>query len=106
MSEKTTPYYLVLLFRGENYTQLGRFADAHVAFITDLIREDRVFIGGDIFPLGSYPALLPDAPVGAYLLKVGSREDAEATANRDPMIVNRIWTPVFLQWDLVGMEDN
>ena len=105
MCEQTIPHYLVLLFRGENYARLDSFADDHISFIKGLIRDNAVFIGGDLSPFEPHAGNVLDGIVGAYLLKTRGREDAVKIANNDPMIRNNIWMPVFLQWDLVGMEE-
>jgi uncharacterized protein YciI len=101
----TTPYYLVLLGRGEQYSRLNDYAMAHVDFIDKLIVGDKVFIGGDLDVTDQDAGRRLDNIVGAYLLNVRSRAEATEISNNDPFIIHKVYTSLIVRWDLVAMED-
>lgn len=105
MDIATTPYYLVLLLKGREYDQLATFTDAHISFVDTLIGENKLYIGGDIIPFPEHDKNLPQQLVSAYLLKTANREEAIRLTHQDPLVKNNILVPLFLQWDLVGMDE-
>lgn len=101
----TTPYYLVLLESGAQYSRLNEYEMAHVDFIDKLIAESKIFIGGDLDFSNQDAGIRLDNIVGAYLLNVRSRAEATEIANNDPFIIHKVYTPLIIRWDLVAMED-
>jgi uncharacterized protein YciI len=101
----TTPYYLVLLESGDQYSQLNEYAMAHVDFIDKLITESKILIGGDLDVSNQDVGKRLGNIVGAYLLNVRSMAEAADIARNDPFIIHEVYTPLIIRWDLVDVED-
>ncbi|MDZ7686367.1 MAG: YciI family protein [Gammaproteobacteria bacterium] len=84
-AEEPPNFYLLEYRPGENWSESVSFADqpgiqAHIDYLEQLYVNDIVRMGGET--VGQPGALV--------LLRVGSIEQAEAVAQRDPAVVNRI----------------
>jgi uncharacterized protein YciI len=97
MEIPTVAYYLVLLRAAPDRDATEPPWSAHVAFVDTLIELDVVLLGGD---LGSPVA----GAEGAYLLHTSTRQEAEAWAHKDPLVVHRYFVPEVVEWHLVGVN--
>lgn len=92
----TVPYFLVLLQPGPNRAAEPEHQAAHIAFIETMEAANVVLLGG-----GFDSAV--DGAQGAYLLHVSSQAEAERWAARDPLVVEEVFLPRVVAWQLVGI---
>ena len=93
----TVTYFLVLLHPGSNRGTAEPPWNEHVAFIETLIELDVVLLGGDV---GSQVSCAE----AAYLLHTATRQEAEAWAQKDPLVIHRYFVPEVVEWHLVGVN--
>ena len=62
-----------------------------------LIELDVVLLGGDV---GSQVSCAE----AAYLLHTATRQEAEAWAQKDPLVIHRYFVPEVVEWHLVGVN--
>jgi uncharacterized protein YciI len=93
----TVAYVLVILLPGPSHADAEQHASAHVAFIDDMTAAGAVLLGG------SFDETL-DSAEGAYLLRVGSAEEAGRWAAKDPLISSGAYRPRIIPWRLVGIS--
>jgi uncharacterized protein YciI len=91
------PYVLVILRDGAKADQEDGYARAHERFISSLIKQNLVLLGG------AFSAPAADA-FAAYVLRCDGVEDARAIAAQDPFVVHDVVRPECVEWDLVGIN--
>ena len=90
-------YILVILRGGPNVDADHIHAEAHEQFITSLIRNNVILLGGGFAePVGDVYA--------AYVLRCGDVGEAQAIAARDPLVMNDVLRPECVEWSLVGIN--
>ncbi len=94
-------YYLLIYRPGPNWDDRVPFASqpgikAHKAYLEELFGNDVVRMGGEI----------ADQPGAMALLRVGTRDEARAVADKDPAVLNRILDVDIVSWqvDLSSMR--
>jgi uncharacterized protein YciI len=89
--------YALVLFRRGRTPETDEITRAHEAFITGLIRRQRILLGGPLATAaGPFSA--------AYLLRCDSLEEASEIANADPYFREGVYRPEIVRWDLVGVD--
>lgn len=92
----TVTYYLVLLHPAPSRDEAEPPWSAHVAFIDTMTELDVVLLGGEF----ARPVAGAEA---AYLLHTATRQEAEAWAHKDPLVLHRYYVPEVVEWHLVGV---
>jgi len=92
----TVTYFLVLLRAEPGRETAEPPWSAHVAFIDSMVALDVVLLGGEF---GSSVA----GAEAAYLLHTSTRQEAEAWAHKDPLVLHRYYVPEVVEWRLVGV---
>jgi uncharacterized protein YciI len=91
------PYVLVILRAGANASEERVHARAHERFISSLIEQNLVLLGGSlVVPLGDAYA--------AYVLRCHDVEEARQIAAEDPFAVHDVVRPECVEWELVGIN--
>ena len=91
------PYVLVILRGGGNVEDDRLHAPAHEEFITSLIRQNVVLLGGAFAePVGDAYA--------AYLLRCRGIEEAREVVAADPFVAHDVVRPECVVWELVGIN--
>ncbi len=86
-----------MLKRSSEHPGPPKADERHEPFIDDLIRQNRVLLGGDWSETAG--------PFGAaYLLYCESLEEARAVVNRDPLVQVGVYEPTLIEWHLVGIN--
>jgi hypothetical protein len=91
------PYVLVILRGGTNAGEEQVYSSAHERFITSLIKQNLVLLGG------AFAAPAADA-FAAYVLRCDGVDDARAIASQDPFVLHDVVRPECVEWDLVGIN--
>jgi hypothetical protein len=87
-------YFLVLLReRAETAGEID-----HEPFIDSLVERNLVLLGGGF----TEPPL--DGVAAAYVLRCGTRTEAEAVVATDPLVASGACTATVTGWDLVGIN--
>jgi uncharacterized protein YciI len=102
MEIQTTPYFLVLLEKSEQYSSLDDFTENHIAYIDALIEKDKIFIGGDLIADSKKSRLIFTNIESAYLLNVRTLEEATQIAQKEPFSKNNVYKPIIIQWNLIN----
>ena len=91
------PYVLVILRGGANAESDRLHAPAHEEFITSLIKQNVVLLGGAFAePVGDAYA--------AYLLRCRGIEEAREVVAADPFVAHDVVRPECVVWELVGIN--
>src|SRR5919201_4643467 len=91
------PYVLVILRGGANAESDRLHAPAHEEFITSLIKQNVVLLGGAFAePVGDAYA--------AYLLRCRGIEEAREIVAADPFVAHDVVRPECVVWELVGIN--
>jgi uncharacterized protein YciI len=98
-AELATVYVLVMLRRGPNAAGDQLHTAAHEEFISSLIRENRVLLGG------SFATAVDDADA-AYVLACSDVEEARRIAAEDPLAEHGVVSPDCVEWQLVGVDSD
>jgi uncharacterized protein YciI len=91
------PYVLVILRAGANEEEDLLHAPAHERFISSLIKQNLVLLGG------AFAEALDDA-YAAYVLRCSGLEEARAIVATDPFVIHSVVRPECVVWELVGIN--
>src|ERR671922_777420 len=91
------PYVLVILRGGENAEAEQLHAPAHEQFISSLIRQNIVLLGG------AFADAVDDAHA-AYVLRCSGVREARGIVAEDPFVVHDVVRPECVEWELVGVN--
>jgi uncharacterized protein YciI len=91
------PYYLVLLRGSKKLDEESMHTDAHERFITSLIRENKILLGGGL-------ASPPKDVYAVYVLHCDEIDSARHIASEDPFVVNEVLSAECVEWKLVGIN--
>jgi uncharacterized protein YciI len=91
------PYVLVILRGGENAEDEQLHAPAHEQFISSLIKQNVVLLGGTL-------AMAVDDANAAYVLRCSGADEARAIVAEDPFVVHDVVRPECVEWELVGVN--
>ena len=91
------PYVLVILRGGANGENDQLHAPAHERFISTLIKQNVVLLGG------AFAEAVDDA-YAAYVLRCSGVEEARAIAAADPFVIHDVVRPECVLWELVGIN--
>jgi uncharacterized protein YciI len=91
------PYILVILRDGANAQDHLVHAAAHERFISSLIKQNLVLLGG-AFADGA------EDVAAAYVLHCGGVEEADRIAAGDPFVTHDVLRPECVEWELVGIN--
>jgi uncharacterized protein YciI len=91
------PYVLVILRDASNAEDEQAHAPAHERFISTLIEQNLVLLGG------AFAKAVKDASA-AYLLRCSGVDEARRIAAEDPFVVHDVVRPECVEWELVGIN--
>jgi uncharacterized protein YciI len=91
------PYVLVILRGGANAEDEPLHAPAHERFISSLIKQNVVLLGGAL-------SEAVDDAYAAYVLRCSGLEEARGIAAADPFVVHDVVRPECVVWELVGIN--
>jgi uncharacterized protein YciI len=91
------PYILVILRDAANAEDHLMHAAAHERFISSLIKQNLVLLGG------SFAETVDDA-AAAYVLHCDGVAEARRIAAKDPFVTHDVVRPECVEWELVGIN--
>ena len=91
------PYVLVILRGGGNVEDDQVHAPAHERFISSLIKQNVVLVGG------AFAEAVNDASA-AYVLRCSGVEEARVIVAADPFVIHDVVRPECVLWELVGVN--
>ena len=91
------PCVLVILRGGENAEDEQLHAPAHERFISSLIKQNVVLLGG------AFAKAVDDA-WAAYVLRCSGVDEAHGLVAEDPFVVHDVVRPECVEWELVGVD--
>jgi len=90
-------YVLVMLNPEGQQKETAEMTERHVRFITELIRRNKILLGG-----GLEDSANPRR--AAYLLKVASLDEGRSLASADPLVCESAYAASVVEWKLVGIN--
>lgn len=90
-------YVLVILRGGRNAKDEQLHAPAHERFISSLIKQNVVLLGG------AFAKAANDAHA-AYVLRCSGVGEARGIVSEDPFVVHDVVRPECVEWELVGVN--
>lgn len=91
------PYVLVILRHGGKAENEQLHAPAHERFISSLIKQNVVLLGG------AFAKAVEDAHA-AYVLRCSGVDEALGIVAEDPFVVHDVVRPQCVAWELVGVN--
>ncbi len=90
-------YLMVLLAHGPRHPGASDADERHEAFITELIRQNRILLGGKWSRMaGPFAA--------GYLLHCDSMAEGKRIVDGDPYVMEGVYEPTLVEWLLVGIN--
>jgi uncharacterized protein YciI len=90
-------YLLVMLSPARREKEPAEMTQRHVKFITELIRRNRILLGG-----GLEDSAKPRR--AAYLLNVSSLKEGRSLVLADPFVQEGAYSATVVEWKLVGIN--
>ncbi len=89
-------YVLVMLNPEGQQKETAEMTERHVRFITELIRRNKILLGGGLEDSAN-------SRRAAYVLKVASLDEGRSLASADPLVCESYAASV-VEWKLVGIN--